>query len=445
MDKQDPELIKKIREQFDSAPYPRIPLEKSPKEDYNFLFIHNLLTPYYLRNQKVINTEGKIILDAGCGSGYKSLALAIANPGAKIIGIDISEESAKLAKHRLEYHGFENHEFYYPISIEEIPSLGLEFDYINCDEVLYLLPEPTKGLQAMKSVLKPDGIIRANLHSSLQRTYFYRAQEIFKMMGLMDENPRELEIELARQVMVALKDGVLLKARTFVPDKANDEEWMLMNYLFQGDKGYTIPEMFAALKAADLEFISMVNWRQWELMELFANPEDLPAFLEISLPEISIEERLHLFELIHPINRLLDFWCGHPNQGETYVPVGEWELSDWQRARVHLHPQLRTPQVKEKLIECIHKHKPFEISAYISLPTTVPITIDSSRAAYLLPLWEGAQPFSALVERALKIRPLDLATLEPVDEKRAFDEVKELLSQLEPFMYVLLEPAVSEI
>lgn len=443
MDKQDPELIKKIREQFDSAPYPRIPLEKSPKEDYNFLFIHNFITPYYLRNQKVINTEGKVILDAGCGSGYKSLALAIANPGAKIVGIDISEESAKLAKHRLEYHGFENHEFYYPISIEEIPSLGREFDYINCDEVLYLLPEPTKGLQAMKSVLKPDGIIRANLHSSLQRTYFYRAQEVFKMMGLMDENPGELEIQIVREIMEALKDAVEVKSRTWEPEKCQAEQVILMNYLFQGDKGYTIPEMFSAIKAADLEFISMVNWQQWELMQLFKEPENLPAFLGISLPEISVEERLYLFELLHPIHRLLDFWCGHPDQGQTYVPVGEWELSDWQKATAYLHPQLRTNVAKEHLIECITNHEQFEVSRYGNMPATGPLKIESSVATCLLPLWEGPQPVMCLVERWLKLHPLHPVTLEPTTEEMALEEVKKLLLRLETFLYVLLERSPS--
>ena len=62
----------------------------------------------------------------------------------------------------------------------------------------------------MKSVLKPDGILRANLHSSLQRVYYYRAQAVFKMMGLMDENPEELEIELVREIMNSLKDKVEL-------------------------------------------------------------------------------------------------------------------------------------------------------------------------------------------------------------------------------------------
>lgn len=433
----DSDVIEKIRQQFDTVCYPRIPLDTSPKNDCGLLYIHNLVTPYYLINQKVIKTEGKLILDAGCGSGYKALVLAEANPGAKIVGIDLSEESVKLARQRLEYHGFENVEFH-AISIEKLPSLGLQFDLINNDEVLYLLPDIVVGLQAMKSVLKPDGIIRTNLHSALQRASFFRAQKICNMMGLMDENPQDLELEIVRETMNALKNEVLLKARNW--NSNNTDEWIFMNYLLQGDKGYTIPEVFAALRAADLEFVSMVGWRHWDVTDLFQDSENLPAFLAMSLPEISVEDRLHMFELLHPVHRLIDFWCGHPSQKpESFVPVAEWSEWDWQQARVHLHPQLKTPQVREDLLKCIASQKPLIISSYIPLPTQVPIAIESMLAACLLPLWEGAQPVNSLVELWLKLRPLHPATLELVSPETAFEEVKELLSMLEAFLYVLLE------
>ncbi|MEG5081481.1 class I SAM-dependent methyltransferase [Microcoleus sp. AT8-B4] len=438
MDTQESELIEKIRQQFDNAPYPRIPLETSPKNSYQTLYLHNLVTAYYIRNQKVIETEGKVILDAGCGSGYKSLILAEANPGAKIVGIDLSEESVKLARQRLQYHGFENMEFH-ALSIEELPSLNQQFDYINCDEVLYLLPDAVVGLQAMKAVLKPDGIIRTNLHSLLQRSSFFAVQKVFKIMGLMDDNPREMEIELAKEIIQDLKDDVAIKARTWGSPAEKNEEWMLANYLLLGDRGYTVPEVFSALRDADLEFISMVSWRLWDLTDLFKDPNNIPAFLAMSLPEISVEQRLHLFELLHPVHRLIDFWCGLPNQAQSFVPVSEWTVADWQQAKVHLHPQLRTPQLKEDLIKSITNQSSFEISRYVTSPTLVPILIESSMAACLLPLWEGAQPVISLAERWLNLRPLDHVTLEPVNQERAFNEIKELLMSLEVFLYVLLE------
>ncbi len=438
MDNQAADIREKVRQQFETGPYPRTPLEKSPKNDYDFLFIHNLVTPYYLRNQKVKEPEGKLILDAGCGSGYKTLVLAEANPKAKIIGIDFSAESVKLARQRLEYHGYENAEFY-TLSIEDLPSLGMEFDYINNDEVLYLLPDPAAGLRAMKSVLKPDGIIRTNLHSALQRANYYQVQELFKMMNLMEQAPGPMEIELARETIKALKDQTFLKATVWKPEFDTDDERVLANYLLQGDKGFTIPEMFAALKAADLEFVSMVHWWKWDLMDLFKQPDNLPAFLAISLPNLSTEERLRMFELLQPVYRLFDFWCAHPNAAQSFVPVGEWTASDWQEVRVYLHPQLRTPQVKEYLIDSIQNQQPWQVNRYLTTATQGPFFVDSSIAACLLPLWQEAQPIPALVQRWLEIRSVDPVTLEPVSEQTAFEQVKEFLKTLEAFFYVLLE------
>ncbi|MGB7441748.1 MAG: class I SAM-dependent methyltransferase [Coleofasciculaceae cyanobacterium] len=439
----DLELIEKIRQQFDKTPYPRTPVEHSPKDDLNSLFIHNLVTSYYLVNQKFTNTEGKVILDAGCGSGYKSLILAEANPGAKIVGVDLSEESVKAARQRLDFHGFENVEFH-TLSIYDLSELGMEFDYINNDEVLYLLPDVVAGLKAMKSVLKPEGIIRTNLHSSFQRAAFFRAQELFKTIGLMDGNPEDMEMELAIETMKSLKNGVDIKTRAWNPgyEKPESKGTLLSNHLLLGDKGFNVPEMFAALREAELGFVSMVYWRYWDVTDLFQEPDNLPALWAMSLPEASMEERLHLYELLHPIHRLLDFWCAHSSQVDPSLPVEQWQESDWQKAQVHLHPQLRNTKSREDLIGCLTKQKPFVISSYVSIPAMAPVEIDGTVAACLLPLWEKPQSFQTLVQRWLKIRPLDLVTLEPVSEKKAFEEVKKLLSKLEVFLFVLLERSV---
>ncbi|BAU41837.1 methyltransferase domain-containing protein [Leptolyngbya sp. O-77] len=69
-----------------------MPLDQSPKDDPNSLFKHSLITAYYRREGRVIDPQDRLILDAGCGSGYKCLMLAEANPGAKIVGMDLSEK-----------------------------------------------------------------------------------------------------------------------------------------------------------------------------------------------------------------------------------------------------------------------------------------------------------------------------------------------------------------
>jgi SAM-dependent methyltransferase len=440
IDLRDPE---KIRQQFDYGPYPRIPLDQSPKQDYDDLYVHNLVTAYYLRHRRVIDTKGKLILDAGCGSGYNALMLAEANPGAKIIGIDLSEQSINLARQRLAHHGFEDAEFY-QLKLEDVADLGLAFDYINCDEVLYILPDPAAGLKAMKSVLKPDGLIRTNLHNAYQRVPYYRAQELFQLMGLMDSNPEEFEEEVVVETMRALKDVVRLKIESWPTQLRENQsvdhlkETLAMNFLFIGDTGYRIPDLFNLLEQADLEFLSMVNWRHWDLTTLFEDPDHLPLFWTLGLSGADTQDKLRIFELLHPVHRLMDFWCSHP--GEAGLPVDEWDDADWRTATVHLHPQLKTDVAKAKLIDCIRAAQAFDIGQFIALPRLAPVLLEASVAACLLPLWDEPQPIQALAERYLKLRPVNFATLEPITAEQAFEAVRDLLNRLDAFLYVLIEP-----
>lgn len=437
------EYLEKIRQQFESLPYPHKPLDAHPRTiDSNLdqFFIHCMVTPYYVRNQRVIGTAGKVILDAGCGSGYKALRLAEANPGAKIVGVDLSPESVKLAEKRLNYHGHDNCEFH-AILIEELPQLGMTFDYINCDETLYLMPNPQMGLRAMKAVLKPDGIIRSNLHSALQRERFFRAQNLFRMMGLMDENPGEMEAEIVRETMNALKDRVDLKAKAWDADfaKAENSEHILMNHLLQGDKGFSIPEMFDALRGADVEFVSMVVWRDWEPTSLFKEPDNLPTVWGMSLPELSDEERLRIYEFLHPVHRLLDFWCGNPDQGKSFAPLSAWSIEDWRDSLVHLHPLLKTDEIREEAVRCVRTQKSCNFSKHIFLTTTTQIEVDSRVIAALLPLWDKPQPFTMLVDHWLKLYPLDPVTLESASEEMASRHLIDWISKLEVFLYLLVE------
>ncbi|MBE9224306.1 class I SAM-dependent methyltransferase [Phormidium sp. LEGE 05292] len=438
MDTKSSEAIEKLRQHFDAAPYPRIPLDSSPKDNIKLLYLHNFVTAYYLRNRQIIDTAGKVILDAGCGTGYKAFALALANPGAKIVGIDLSEESVNLAIQRLQYHGIENKEFH-AISIEDLPKLGLEFDYINADEVLYLVPDAVAALQAMKAVLKPDGIIRTNLHSSLQRFSVYRAQQVFKIMGLMDETPGELEIGLVRETAKALKDNTGFKAISWNSVFETDDERILANLLLRGDKGFTVPQMFSALRAANLEFISMVNWQGWNLMNLFKESEKLPVALLSKLPQFSVEERLHLFELLHSVHRLLDFWCGHPQADKSFLPVSEWNNADWHRAKLRLHPNLNLSAIKQEIIASINHNQPWQFSRYLPFSEGLVKSLEPTTAASLLPLFDAPQTINNLVEHWQKIEPVDPVNLNPREPEVAWEQVKQLLTNLEQSGLVLVE------
>lgn len=432
-----PDLLERIRQQFDAAPYPRIPLEQSPKEKYAYLYTHNLITPYYFRHQKIISTKGKLILDVGCGSGYTSLVLAEANPGAKIVGIDISDKSIDLSRKRLAHHGFENIEFYV-MGVEDLPSLNMTFDYINCDEVLYLLLDPISGLKAMREVLAPDGIIRANFHSSLQRALYLQLQEFSSMVGLMNGESQDEEVSLFREIMRNLKSSVWAKNLGWRPIHENNDQAILSNHLLQGDKGWTISEYFSALKDSQLEFISMVDWRSWDLIDLFSDVSELPIEIGLRLAGASKEEQLHMYELLNPTHRLLDIWCGHSIPKSGISPPEDWVENDWNRSIVYLHPQLINDRFQNDLVDCVSQNKLFNFSEHLPAYEGI-VTVDPMSAACLLMLLDGPKSFESLSERWLKLRPLNPISLEPSNREEVRSLLAGQMQSLEQLGYVLLD------
>ncbi len=422
----------RIQEQYDQAPYPHLPINESHQHDPNSLYLHNYLTPYYLRNRQIPDTQGRLILDAGCGSGHSTLALVQANPGATVIGIDPSEQSIDRARERLDFHGYSEVALH-TIPLEALPKLGLKFDYINCDEVLYILNDPVVGLQSLQSVLSRDGILRANLHSSIVRAAVLRAQELFQMLGLSGRRSEATEISLIRETMETLKDGAQLKEEAWKPftELQAHADFYRMNFLLRGDKGYTVPQLFQMLRETGLEFISMLTWPTWELRYLF-KAHQLPTLLLETLETASLEERLHLLELIHSSDRLIDFWCGHTGANQA-LPSPDYTASGLATARLHLHPQLRTDALRKYLLTCLADKKPFQLNRYIRVPFGEPID-PAGIEVCLLPLWEEPQPYSTFAGNWVEI-----AGRRGLPESEALAGLTHFLEQMEGYLYILIE------
>lgn len=432
-----------VKKQYDQVVYPNIPIEKSFKNDLNLLFIHSLVPPNYLRFQKIVDPQGSIILDVGCGSGYTSLLLAEANPGAKIVGVDISEPSVEMARKRLLYHHYTDAEFH-AIDIQDLPNLGLSFDYINCNDTLYLLPDQISALKSMKSVLSPQGTIRANLHNLFQRERFFRSQQLWQFLGLMDDVPGKTECDIVREIADSLQDAVVMRSQAWLStnqERRSSDEFVYVNHLLQGDCGFAIPQMFEMLNASNLEFINMVNWKHWDLYNLFCDKQNIPTCFDAILSSDSKELKHTVYELLNPIYRLLDFWCGHPGEKKSYVSVDNWDDASWSQAKVFLNPLLKIDGFKSALDSAIANFIPFKITDFFSRTSIVQIILSAQSAICLRLVWDQPITFDQLVKQWLRIKPLNILTLEPMTEAEAFIEIKQTLIEMEAHMFVMLEPS----
>ncbi len=438
MVERDQDYLEKSLQQFESCPYPNIPIEESPKNNLKLLYESSLVTARYRRDGVVItDLDKRVMLDVACGTGATTLTMALANPGAAIIGVDISPESIKIAEKRLKYHKIENVEFHV-LALENLEQLGLTFDYIGANDILYLLPDLTFALNQLRKVLKLDGIIRGNLHSYYQRLAYFRSQDLFKQMGLMEDNPGQTEMEIVREFFDSLHDNVDLKLRAWGNNfDKNDPQQLLSNHLLQNDKGFTVPQLLKCLADSELELISMVDWRNWNWRQLFKEPDNLPAYLAMGLENSDMAEQLCFYELIQPNKRLLDFWCGHPQSAQSIEKIN-WRDLNSKQVKIHFHPCLRSETFQKALLEPA-AIMPLNLGTYFGFLVNNAWVDRSLMTVIFAPLLNAPQTLESLIDCWRQVRPIDPLTLSPIDETTATLIMQSAIADQEQLGILMLE------
>lgn len=98
-------------------------------------------------------SDKKIIIDAGCGLGYKSAWLAELAPHAIVFGIDFSEAAFVAAKR---YEHIPN-VFFFRGDIANLPFKKETLDFILCDQVIHHTEDPKKTFAHLASLLTTKG------------------------------------------------------------------------------------------------------------------------------------------------------------------------------------------------------------------------------------------------------------------------------------------------
>jgi SAM-dependent methyltransferase len=97
---------------------------------------------------------GESVLDAGCGPGYLSQAMAEAvGPEGRVVGIDLSEDLLSFAVSRNERDWLE----YRFGDVTEPPVREGSFDVVVCIQVMEYVHAPDRALAAFHRALRPGG------------------------------------------------------------------------------------------------------------------------------------------------------------------------------------------------------------------------------------------------------------------------------------------------
>jgi len=101
-----------------------------------------------------VGLAGKNVLDVGCGGGI--LAESMAERGATVTGIDLSEKPLKVAQLHLLESGVKVD--YQLVSAEQLAAeRPASFDCVTCMEMLEHVPDPPAIIRACATLAKPGG------------------------------------------------------------------------------------------------------------------------------------------------------------------------------------------------------------------------------------------------------------------------------------------------
>ncbi len=177
----------------------KIDFIKFRKRDFDVLQVTNKDGKYFLK---------KRVLDAGCGSGFKSILFS--QVGAEVYSIDITNED--LHKNRP-----------YKYFRQSVFDLGFKdnfFDYIYCDGVIHHTKNPEMALRELFRVLKQGGIIFLSVYRRCLINYVISVIRVLTKR-IMKERLYNLFMRLTNNLIVstALIDNLSVPIRFVYSEK----------------------------------------------------------------------------------------------------------------------------------------------------------------------------------------------------------------------------------
>jgi SAM-dependent methyltransferase len=115
--------------------------------------------------------KGSRVLEAGCGVGAQTVALARRSPGAAFVSIDVAGPSLAVARRAVDRARLDNVELQ-RADILDLPFANASFDHVFVCFVLEHLSEPSRALARLRRVLKPSGTLTI-IEGDHGSTYFH--------------------------------------------------------------------------------------------------------------------------------------------------------------------------------------------------------------------------------------------------------------------------------
>ena len=237
------------------------------------------------------------ILIAGCGTNQAAV-YAFTNPAAKVVAVDISQPSLDHQQYLKDKHGLWNLELHL-LPIEELPTLGFDFDLIVSTGVLHHLEKPPVGMETLAGCLRPDSAIAVMLYAKYGRIGVEVLESVFRDMGLGQD---DASVQIVKETISLLSpDHPVQHYLEIARDLQSSDAAVVDTFLHGRQRSYTIDECVDLVTSAGLVFQGLFLKAPYYPHDLFAPGTE--AYQAVHrLPETrlwSVMERLQSANACH--------------------------------------------------------------------------------------------------------------------------------------------------
>ena len=271
------DISKKVKEQYEENPYPRWRYStRIPTTNFLSLLNYDIRPNKFISGNKFNNPK---ILIAGCGTG-KQLNNILARENSNVVAFDLSLSSLAYAKRKIDEVGSKKIEFIHG-DILQLNKLNKKFDIIECMGVLHHMENPVKGLNILKNLLEPDGVLKLGLYSEIARKHIIELRQFTKDRNFKNniidirnfrENIKNHENQILRKVLNSndfystsnVRDLIfhVQEHRFTIPQISQILQDNNLEFL-----GFTFPEIkkkYSRSFLDDKKNISLENWHKFE-------------------------------------------------------------------------------------------------------------------------------------------------------------------------------------
>tara|TARA_B100000945_G_scaffold35662_1_gene24140 strand:- start:1971 stop:4373 length:2403 start_codon:yes stop_codon:yes gene_type:complete len=283
-----------VQSQYEENPYPRwiyTQLEHTSISISTYIQASNLRT---IEN-KTVSCMSPNILIAGCGTGQHAIQVASLFKDSHILAVDISANSLAYAKRKTEELGISTIE-YMQADILSLSQLDQKFEIVECSGVLHHMKSPMAGWENLKGLLKPGGLMRIGLYSSLARKHIRKLREEITKLNVGTDAE---SLKSFRQTIMNSQISHRVRLRSVMDLYSLSEFRDLLFHVEEHQ--FSIPQIAECLAILDLSFCGFVNEKVIHPFEMkYGDPNDLYDL-----------QKWDAFEKDNPdiFANMYQFWC----------------------------------------------------------------------------------------------------------------------------------------